>query len=68
VPVTLSGTITDPVTDPWGNEKLGLTLSTTVDRRQFGLEWNAPLPDGGEMLANEVELTARLVFVARKDA
>ncbi len=62
------GTITSPVADPWGNEKLGLTLSTTVDRTRFGLEWNAPLPEGGQMLANDVELTAKLVFVAAKEA
>ena len=68
VPVVLEGAITSPVTDPWGNEKLGLTLSTTVDRTRFGLEWNAPLPDGGQMLANDVELTAKLVFVAAKEA
>jgi polyisoprenoid-binding protein YceI len=68
IPVVLEGTITSPVADPWGNEKLGLTLSTTVDRTRFGLEWNAPLPEGGQMLANDVELTAKLVFVAAKEA
>lgn len=68
VPVALAGTITAPVADPWGNRKLALTLSTTVDRTQFGLEWNAPLPEGGQMLANDVELTAKLVFVATEEA
>lgn len=68
VPVALAGTITAPVADPWGNRKLGLTLSTTVDRTQFGLEWNGPLPEGGQMLANDVELTAKLVFVAAEEA
>lgn len=68
VPVALVGTITSPVTDPWGNRKLGLTLATTVDRTQFGLDWNAPLPEGGEMLANTVDLTATLVFVAAPEA
>lgn len=63
IPVALAGSITTPVSDPWGNRKLGLTLTTTVDRRDFGLDWNAPLPEGGEMLANEVELVAKLVFV-----
>jgi polyisoprenoid-binding protein YceI len=68
VPVVLEGTITSPVTDPWGNSKLGLTLGTTVDRTRFGLTWNAPLPEGGQMLADDVELTARLVFVAAQEA
>jgi polyisoprenoid-binding protein YceI len=64
VPVRFSGAITQPVSDPWGNRKLGLTLAGTVDRTDFGLRWNAPLPEGGQMLADEVDLTARLVFVA----
>lgn len=64
-PVTLSGTITPPVSDPWGNRKLGLSLAGTVDRTAFGLGWNAPLPEGGQMLADDVDLQARLVFVAQ---
>ena len=62
-PVTLTGTITDPVSDPWGNSKLGLSLTGSVDRNAVGLTWNAPLPEGGSMLADEVELDATLVFV-----
>jgi polyisoprenoid-binding protein YceI len=67
VPVTLIGTLTDPVTDPYGNTKRGLTLSGAVDRTQLGLNWNAPLPDGGTMLADEVELSASLLFVAAEE-
>ncbi len=55
-PITLTGTITDPVSDPWGNSKLGLSLAGTVDKNAVGLTWNAPLPEGGSMLADEVEL------------
>jgi polyisoprenoid-binding protein YceI len=62
-PVALTGTITDPVADPWGGRKLGLSLAGTVDKNAVGLTWNAPLPEGGSMLADEVELTATLVFV-----
>lgn len=62
-PITLTGTITDPVSDPWGNSKLGLSLAGTVDKNAVGLTWNAPLPEGGSMLADEVELEATLVFV-----
>jgi polyisoprenoid-binding protein YceI len=67
-PVTFRGTITEPVSDPWGGRKLGLSLSATVDRNDVGLTWNAPLPEGGSMLADEVELTASLVFVAAPEA
>lgn len=62
-PITLTGTIAAPVSDPWGNSKLGLRLAGSVDRNAVGLTWNAPLPEGGSMLADEVELTASLVLV-----
>jgi polyisoprenoid-binding protein YceI len=67
-PVTLTGTITGPAEDPWGNAKIGLTLTTVVNRHDFGLSWNAPLPGGGQMLADDVTLTGRLVFVQRAEA
>ena len=67
-PVALTGTITDPVADPWGGRKLGLSLAGTVDKNAVGLTWNAPLPEGGAMLADEVELTATLVFVPAPEA
>jgi polyisoprenoid-binding protein YceI len=62
-PITLTGSITDPVSDPWGNSKLGLRLAGSVDKNAVGLTWNAPLPEGGSMLADEVDLEATLVFV-----
>jgi polyisoprenoid-binding protein YceI len=62
-PITLTGTIAQPVDDPWGNSKLGISLRGTVDKNAVGLTWNAPLPEGGSMLADEVELDAKLVFV-----
>ena len=62
-PVTLDGTVTGPVTDPYGNERIGLRLITVVDRTDFGLDWNAPLPGGGFALANDVTITADLSLV-----
>lgn len=62
-PIELRGTISDPVTDPYGRERLGLTLETTVDRTAFGLTWNAELPSGGPVLDDQVTLTARLSLV-----
>lgn len=66
--LTLTGTITEPVADPWGGRKLGLALSGSVDRQALGLTWNAPLPEGGTMLADEVELSASLVLVQSPEA
>ena len=62
-PVELRGTIGEPITDPWGNERFGLVLETTVDRTAFGLDWNNPLPTGGPALANVVTLTTELQLV-----
>ena len=62
-PVTLAGTITDPIQDAYGNDRIGLTLETVVDRTSFGLDWNVPLPNGEPALANDVKLTAGLYLV-----
>ena len=58
--VTATGTIVGPVEDPFGNTKVALQLETIVDRTKFGLNWNAPLPKGGFMLANDVTLSVDL--------
>jgi polyisoprenoid-binding protein YceI len=58
--VEARGTITDPHETLGGAVKIGLTLETIVDRSQFGLEWNAPLPKGGVAVANDVKLTVEL--------
>jgi polyisoprenoid-binding protein YceI len=62
-PVELVGTIADPMTDAFGNERANVTLETTVDRTEFGLNWNMPLPTGQPALQNEVKLVAELYFV-----
>ena len=62
-PVTIEAVVTGPVTDPYGNERYGLSLSTVVDRTAFDLNWNAPLPGGGFALANDVTLKVELSLV-----
>jgi polyisoprenoid-binding protein YceI len=62
-PVELSGTISGPFTDGYGRARLPLKLETTVDRTEFGLNWNMPLPNGDPSLANEVKLVAELYLV-----
>jgi len=62
-PVELRGTISGPLGDPYGNDRLGLELETTIDRTEFGIDWNAELPSGGQVLANDVKLTAQLELV-----
>lgn len=62
-PVVVSGTASAPLTDPYGNERIALAVSATVDRTEFGLNWNAPLPSGEPALSNEVTIVANLNFV-----
>jgi polyisoprenoid-binding protein YceI len=62
-PVVVTGTISQPLTDPYGNERIGLEVGTTVDRTDFGVSWNAELPNGQPALSNEVRLVAELFFV-----
>jgi polyisoprenoid-binding protein YceI len=58
--VSAEGSVVGPLEDPFGNTKLGLQFETVVDRTTFGLNWNAPLPKGGFMLANDVTLSVDL--------
>ena len=62
-PVTARGSISGPHVDIAGNDKLGGELEATVDRREFGLEWNAELPAGGVALSNDVTLDVSLELV-----
>jgi len=59
-PVEAHGAIVGPVSHPAGGERIGIDLETTVDRRDFGLNWNAELPKGGVMVENAVTLNVHL--------
>jgi len=43
--------------DPWGNERIAFTATTSIDRRDFGLTWNQALETGGILVGNEVRIT-----------
>jgi polyisoprenoid-binding protein YceI len=62
-PVELTGTISGPVTDGYGNERIGLDVETTINRHDFGVSWNSDLPGGGTILADDVDVIARLALV-----
>jgi polyisoprenoid-binding protein YceI len=59
-PVEARGTIVGPVENVAGREGVGIELSTTVDRRDYDLNWNAELPKGGFAVQNEVTLNVHL--------
>ena len=46
--------------DPWGNEKAGFTLSTTLNRKDFGVNWNKALDNGGVLVSEDVNVTINL--------
>lgn len=50
--------------DLGGSERVGISLSTAVDRREFGLGWNAELPSGGNVLEYEVAISVELELLA----
>ena len=61
--VEIKGHITDPAPDPYGGQRFGLQLETTVDRTKFGLSWNNPLPSGDPALGNDVTILVDLQLV-----
>jgi polyisoprenoid-binding protein YceI len=66
-PVQAQGLMSGPVVDPYERETLGLELEATLDRTDYGLNWNMPLPKGGVAVSNDVKLTVSLELV-RKEA
>jgi polyisoprenoid-binding protein YceI len=62
-PIELEASFLGPDTDPWGNERLGVQLDGEIDRTQFGIVWNAPLPGGDSLLDDTVKLSAQISFV-----
>jgi polyisoprenoid-binding protein YceI len=54
---------TPPAKDPWGNIRLGLSGTTKINRKDFGLTWNATLETGGILVGDEVTITLDAQFV-----
>ena len=61
--VEARGTFAGPAVALGDQTKIGIELETVIDRTQFDLAWNAPLPKGGFALGDEVKLTVELEFV-----
>jgi len=64
VPFTLKG----PIHDPWGNDRVGIEASWTIDRRDYGPVWSQTLEAGGLMVGNDVriDLQAEAVHTPQK--
>ncbi|NRS87820.1 polyisoprenoid-binding protein YceI [Flavobacterium sp. 7E] len=49
--------------DPWGNTKIGLSISGKINRKEFGLTWNSALETGGVLVGEEIKLLAEIQFI-----
>lgn len=63
LPVTWLGT----VKDPWGNEKAGFSTAVTLNRKDYGINWNAALDNGGFVLSDDVKVDINLETQKKKE-
>ncbi|MBI2070731.1 MAG: polyisoprenoid-binding protein [Elusimicrobia bacterium] len=66
-PVILDVQIGGLAKDPWGNERLGLTATTMINRKDFGVTWNKALETGGLLVGEEIEVTLEIEGIAKKN-
>ncbi len=55
--------VSEPTKDPWGNTRIGLEATGKVNRKDFGLTYNAALEAGGVLVGEEVSITLDVQFV-----
>jgi len=67
-PITLPVEFLGTQKDPWGNEKAGFALQTTLNRKDYGIVWNQTLDTGGYLLGDDVQVTINIEAVRKKDA
>jgi polyisoprenoid-binding protein YceI len=63
--VTLDGKFNGQVKDPWGNTKVGYTATTSVNRFDYGLNWNKAIETGSLVVGKEVKITLNAQFVVK---
>lgn len=66
-PVAIAASVSEPNIDPFGRERVGITLEASVDRNEFGVSWNAPNQGGGNYLGDDVTIKADLALVRQAD-
>jgi polyisoprenoid-binding protein YceI len=55
--------VSEPAKDPWGNTRIGLSANAKINRKDFGLGWNATLEAGGVLVGEEVSITLDVEFI-----
>ncbi len=61
--VTLKGEMMGPAKDPWGNQRVGFSVMTEIEREAFGLGWNQALEAGGVLVGKKVKVEIDAQFV-----
>jgi polyisoprenoid-binding protein YceI len=64
--VVATGTWQPPVEDPYGAVRSALELTAAIDRRDYGMTWNMPLPRGGDALGHEVTVSVQLELIGEQ--
>jgi polyisoprenoid-binding protein YceI len=54
---------TPPTKDPWGNTRVGISATTKINRKDYGLTWNAALETGGLLVGEDVAITLEVEFI-----
>ncbi len=62
-PVEVTGSWTAPTPDAFGNTRAHVQLEAVVDRTEYEMNWNLPLPSGAQALGNDVTLTVELSLI-----
>ena len=55
--------VSEPSKDPWGNQRIGLSATTKINRKDFGLTWNSALETGGVLVGEDVTITLEVQFI-----
>jgi polyisoprenoid-binding protein YceI len=55
--------LSQPSKDPWGNLRIGLSATTKINRKDFGLTWNSALETGGLLVGEDVTLSLEVQFI-----
>ena len=61
--ITLQAEYSGILKDPWGNTKVGLSIAGSINRKEFGLTWNAALETGGVLVGEEIKLLAEIQLI-----
>ncbi len=64
-PVTLNAEFGGFMTDPWGNKKAGFSVTGEINRKEWGMNWNAALEAGGVLVGEKVKLICDIQFAIK---